>query len=58
MLQYPLFLGLIIDNNFKWRNHIEFVCLKLSKLLGLFYRIHVFLNRTSKLLFYNSYILP
>ena len=51
-------LGLIIDNNFTWRNHIEFVCLKLSRLLGLFYRIYMFLNRTSKLLFYNSYILP
>ena len=35
-------LGLIIDNNFTWRNHIEFVCLKLSRLLGLFYRIHMF----------------
>ena len=51
-------LGLYIDNNLTWRKHVDFICNNVSSLVGLFYRIRKFLNHESKILFYNSYILP
>ena len=49
---------ILLDNSLTWNLHINNVCNKLSSLIGLFYKIHKFLDFSSKVLFYNSYILP
>jgi hypothetical protein len=51
-------LGLYIDHHLTWKNHIEQLCVKLSKLIGLLYRIRFYLDRDTNVLFYNSYVLP
>ena len=51
-------LVLYIDSNLTWRKHVDFICNNVSSLVGLFNRIRKFLNHESKILFYNSYILP
>ena len=51
-------LGLYIDHNLSWKNHIESLCVKISRLIGLLYRIRFNLDKHTMLLFYNSYILP
>ena len=51
-------IGLLIDNSLTWNLHINNVYNKLSSLIGLLYKMHTFLDFSSKVLFYNSYILP
>ena len=51
-------LGLTIDDNLTWKEHIVSLCNRLSSLTDLLYRILTFLDLESRLLFYNSYILP
>ena len=51
-------LGLIIDNNLNWKPHIDHIHSELYKLIGLLWRNWQVLHFSSKLLFYNSYILP
>ena len=51
-------LSLTIDCNFTWKQHVDLLCNQISSLLGLLYRIHIYLNKDTKMLFYNSYILP
>ena len=40
------FLGVIIDNKLKWNNHITYVKSKISKTIGLFYKMGQYLGRT------------
>ena len=58
VVSYIKILGLFIDSNLTWRVHVDFLCKKISSLIGLFYKIKDFLNYVSKIMFYNSYILP
>ena len=51
-------LGLSIGNNLNWHDQINIVCNKISSLIGLLWRIHHTLDYKSKILFYNSFILP
>ena len=51
-------LGLYIVSDFTWKSHVDSLCNTISSLIGLFYKIRKFLNYDSKVLFYNSYILP
>jgi hypothetical protein len=51
-------LGLIIDNNLTWRSHIQNLQIELTKLIGLLWRKRRSLPFASKILFYNSFILP
>lgn len=51
-------LGIQLDSNLNWDNHINSICNKISALLSIMYHNRHFMNRTTKLLFYNSYILP
>ena len=46
-------LGVHLDNNLLMDTHIDNLCLKLSRLCGLLYRIQNFLSFQAKLLFYN-----
>ena len=56
--QYADILGLKIDKNLKWDKHVNNICSKLSRLLGLLNRINVYLTQEAKCLFYNSYVVP
>ena len=50
-------LGLLIDNNLTWKQHINTLSQKMSGIIGLLWRIRHFLSDNMKILFYNSYIL-
>ena len=51
-------LGVYLDNNLLMNVHIDHICTKLSRLLGLLYRIRGCLSIEAKILFYNSYVQP
>ena len=51
-------LGVYLDNNLLMNVHINHICAKLSRRLGLLYRITGCLSIEVKLLFYKSYVQP
>lgn len=50
------YLGIMIDSNLNFKEHIDYIISKISKLTGLFKRFSYFLNLHTKKLLYNSYI--
>ena len=52
------FLGLIISSNMKWKKHIDHIALKVSKIIGIMYRLKFILPSDVLLTIYNSLILP
>ena len=52
------FLGLTIDHNLKFTEHIQFVCTKLSKTVGILYRIKSFVPRNVLINLYYSLAYP
>ena len=52
------FLGLIIDDHLNWDAHIQKTSNKVSRALGIMYRLKRFLPRNILRLLYNSLILP
>ena len=48
----------MINNNLTWHDHIQFIKSKINKKLGLLKRIKNYLALHSRILFYNSYIIP
>ena len=51
-------IGVVVDDNLKWREHVNGVYKKIYQTLALFRRIKQFLPQWSRILFYNSYIMP
>ena len=51
------YLGMIIDNKLNWKLQIDKIKKKISKTVGILYRIRYYLNKTSLKLIYNSLIL-
>ena len=51
-------LGVYVDHNLSWQNHINSIQKRLVSLIGLLYIIGPFLDKASMLLFYNAYVLP
>ena len=52
------FLGVIIDEKLTWKDHISLVRSKLSKTVGILYRIRHLLNRSALFILYCSLCLP
>ena len=52
------FLGVIIDEKLTWKDHISLVRSKLSKTVGILYRIIHLLNRSALFILYCSLCLP
>ena len=52
------FLGVMLDNRLTFADHINYVTSKISKNIGIFYKIRQNLNLEARLNFYNSLILP
>ena len=52
------FLGVILDEKLTWKDHISLVRSKLSKTVGILYRIRHLLNRAALFILYCSLFLP
>ena len=52
------FLGIIIDNKLKWNEHITHVKNKISKAVGILYKIKKFLDKSTLLNMYFSLVFP
>ena len=51
-------LGITVDEHLSWSCHIDRVCTKISQLIGVLFCMRHFLDFKTKIMFYNSYILP
>ena len=56
LVNYYKFLAITLDNKLKYSLHIDFVCIKLSKIIYLFKKLS-FLNLINLILLYNSFFL-
>ena len=53
------YLGVIIDNKLKWTSHILYIKNKISKTIGLFYKMRQYLERKASLInLYYSLVFP
>ena len=52
------YLGIFISSDFKWTHHIEHVVKKVNQRLGLLKRVKHLLPLKSRLLYYNSILMP
>ena len=52
------YLGVIIDSSLSFKRHIDYICKKISKKIGVLRRVSWYLSITSRKLVYNSIILP
>ncbi len=52
------FLGVVVDNNFTWKPHIQYITNKVSKGIGILNRSKQFLFSESLLTLYNSLLKP
>ena len=57
-LQDSKFLGVIIDAKLKWNDHITYVKSKISKTIGLFYKMRQYLGRKALVNLYYSLVFP
>ena len=58
MKDYVQYLGLTIDSNLSWKYHIESICHKISKSIGIIAKIRHYVPRRVLLSVYNSLIVP
>ena len=52
------FLGLILSSNLKWNKHIDHISLKLSRVVGIMYRLKQIYPQSILLMIYNTLMLP
>ena len=52
------FLGLTLNENINWKNHIEKIAIKSSKIIGILNKLKYILPTQIKLLLYNTLLLP
>ena len=52
------FLGILIDCNLKWKHHIDFISLKISKTIGILARLRHFVPTETLIMIYRSLIMP
>ena len=50
------FLGVIIDHKFKWNDHITYIKSKISKSIGILYKIRRFLDMNTLIQMYHSFV--
>ena len=51
-------LGIYIDNNLDWKEQVDHICKNINSRLFLLSKIKKYLDKKSRILFFNSYILP
>ena len=52
------FLGIIIADNLSWQPHINYISKKISKSIGIMYKLSKYLNKTALISLYYSLIYP
>ena len=52
--EFIKFLGLLLDENLNWKEHIKYTENKIAKNLGLLYKVRIFLERNALLALYYS----
>ena len=52
------YLGVIIDDKLKFSSHINYVCKKIAKKIGVLKRVSWYLSIDSRKLVYNTIVLP
>ena len=52
------FLGVVIDNRFKWSSHVGHISNKISKGIGVITKVRKFFDQTTLMSLYNSLTLP
>ena len=52
------YLGVTFDSNLTWKNHVNELCLKLSKTVGIFSKLRYYLNVDILIMLYYSLIYP
>ena len=52
------YLEIIIDVNFNWIEHITYIMNKISKVIGIMYKARQYLNKSSLVNLYYSYVYP
>jgi len=52
------FLGVIIDNKLSWKEHITYICNKISKGIGIVRKVKDLLNKQTLLTLYYTFIYP
>ena len=55
---YIKYLGVSIDQNLSWKNHVDSVIVKISKTIGMIAKLRYFVPSTVLVNIYNSLILP
>ena len=58
MKDYVKYLGLTIDSDLSWKYHIESICHRISKSIGIIAKIRHYVPRRVLLSVYNSLIVP
>ena len=58
MKDYVKYLGSMIDSNLSWKYHIESICHKINKSIGIIAKIRHYVSRRVLLSVYNSLIVP
>ena len=56
--EFVRYLGVIIDNNLSWKQHIDHVAIKISRTVGLICKLRHFLPRHTLLTIYRSLVTP
>ena len=57
-VEHITFLGVNIDQHIAWKTHINFVCTKISKTIGMLYKAWFYVTRKSLLSLYLSLVYP
>ena len=52
------YLGVTFDSNLTWKNHVNELCLKLSKTVGIFSKLRYYVNVDILIMLYYSIIYP
>ena len=55
---YIKYLGVSIDQNLSWKNHVDSVIVKISKTIGMIAKLRYYVPSTVLVNIYNSLILP
>jgi Txe/YoeB family toxin of Txe-Axe toxin-antitoxin module len=52
------FLGVVLDNKLNFKEHLSYICKKVSKCIGILYKARQFINHTGLIILYNSCFYP
>ena len=58
MISNDKILGIFVDNNLLWSDHVKHICKKISSYIWLLSKIKYFLSQEHRVQFYKSYIQP